>query len=200
MKKTKFLFYLILASSILTSCKKELKEIDELLEYDHKVIEFYYGFDNYTKNIRDNDLDPIIIKERNLLEINVDKNGLCKIEGKIIEPELIITEIKKYLIPNPENEIMPKTIEKEFTYAGKVVVNENLLILALIDKDLNYKKYSELRNKIHIARNEVRNEFTVKKYGKNLAELMVSKKEIENEQFYELNEIFPFNYTESIEK
>jgi len=197
MKKTKILLYLVIASSIFISCKKE---INELLETDFKVIEFYYGFDNYAKNIRDYDLDPLIIKERNFLEINVDKNGACKIEGKNIEPELIITELKKYLIPNPENERMPKTIEKEFTNAGKVIVNENLLISVLFDKDLSYKKYSEIRNKIYIARNEIRNEFVINKYGKNLTELMTSDKEIENEQFHELNSIFPFNYTEIMEE
>jgi hypothetical protein len=200
MKKTKILLYLVIASSMFISCKKEIEEINELLETDFIAIQFYYGFDNYTKNIRDSDLDPIIIKERNFLEINVNKNGVCNIEGKNIEPELIITELKKYLIPNPENENMPKTIEKEFTYAGKVTVNENLLISALFDKDLSYKKYSEIRNKIYLAYNEVRNEFTIKKYGKNLAELMTANKEIENEQFYELNVIFPFRYTEIMEE
>jgi hypothetical protein len=200
MKKTKVLLYLIIASSIFISCKKEIKEINELLETDFKIIEFYYGYDNYEKNIRNAESEPIIIKERNILEINVDINGNCEIEGKNIEPDSIILELKKYLIPNPENKKMPKTIEKKFTYAGKTTVNENLLISVLFDKDLSYKKYSEIRNKIYIARNEIRNKFAIKNYGKSLAELMISDKKIENEQFYELNNIFPFNYSEIMEE
>ncbi|APZ47658.1 hypothetical protein BW723_15775 [Polaribacter reichenbachii] len=200
MKKTKVILYLIIASSIFISCKKEIKEMNELLETDFKIIEFYYGYDNYEKNIRNAESEPIIIKERNFLEINVDVDGNCEIEGKRIESNLIIPELKKYLIPNPENESMPKTIEKEFTYAGKIIVNENLLISALFDKDLSYKKYSEIRNKIYIARNEIRNEFATKNYGKTLAELMISDKKTENEQFYELNDIFPFNYSEIMEE
>ncbi|WP_159948018.1 hypothetical protein [Polaribacter septentrionalilitoris] len=200
MKKTKVILYLIIAFSIFISCKEEIKEMNELLESDFKIIEYYYGYDNYEKNIRNAESDPIIIKERNFLEINVDINGNCEIEGKKIEPDLIIPELKKYLIPNPENKSMPKTIEKEFTYAGKVIVNENLLISALFDKNLSYKKYSEIRNKIYIARNEIRNEFAIKNYGKSLAELMTSEKKDEIEQFYELNQIFPFNYSEIMEE
>ena len=51
MKKTKIILYLIIASLILISCKKEINKVDELLKADYKVIDFYYGYDNYFKNI-----------------------------------------------------------------------------------------------------------------------------------------------------
>ena len=198
MKKTKFLLYLLMVSSIFISCKKEIEEINELLETDYKVIEFYYGYDNYHKNIRNNESNPLIIKERNIVEISIDKNGNCKIEGKSIELNSITNEIRKYLIPNPENKNMAETLEKEFTYAGKVVFNKNLIIATLINENISYKKYSEIRNKIYIAHNEVRNNFALKKYGKELSQLMIPENEIERKQFSELIEIFPLNYFEII--
>ena len=200
MRKTKILLYLLIASSILISCKKEIEEINELLETDFKVIEFYYGYDNLMKNVRSKDSEPIIIRERNFLEINVNENGKFNLEGKIVKSDSIIFELKKYLTPNPENEKMPETIEKEFPYAGKVITNKNLFISALFSENLNYKKYSEIRNKIFLAYNQVRNELAVKKYGKTLSELRFSKNENELEKYYELANILQFRYTEIMEE
>ena len=200
MRKTKILLYLLIASSILNSCKKEIEEINELLETDFKVIEFYYGYDNLMKNVRSKDSEPIIIRERNFLEINVNENGEFNLEGKIVKSDSIIFELKKYLTPNPENEKMPETIEKEFPYAGKVITNKNLFISALFSENLNYKKYSEIRNKIFLAYNQVRNELAVKKYGKTLSELRFSKNENELEKYYELANILQFRYTEIMEE
>jgi hypothetical protein len=200
MKKTKVLLYLIIASSIFISCKKEIEEINELLKSDFKVIEFYYGYDNYMTNVRDNKKsETIIIRERNFLEINVNKNGDFELEGKIVQPHLIVSELKKYLLPSPQKKGMPETIEQEFTYAGKVITNKNLFISALFDKDLNYKKYNKIRNKIFSAYNEVRNEFTIKRYGKTLSELRNQDKEKEMQKYYELTSIFQFRYVEIME-
>lgn len=169
MRKTKLILYLLITSFIFSSCKKVIEEINKVPETDYKVIDFDYGFDNYIKNIRDNDLDPIKIKERNLVEIIVGENGECLIKDTIVEANSIVSELKKYLIANPENNEMPITIQEEFKYAGKITVNKNLLVVASFDKGLNYKKYSEIRNKIHQAYNEVRNEFAVKKYEKKFS-------------------------------
>ena len=197
MKKNKIGIYLLALTLTFISCEEEMKE---LLETDFKVIEFYYGYDNYMTNVRDNKKsEPMIIRERNFLEINVYKNGDFELEGKIVQPNLIVSELKKYLIPSPDNKEMPETIEQEFTYAGKVITNKNLFISALFDNNLNYKKYNKIRNKIFIAYNEVRNEFAIKKYGKTLSELRNQDNETEMQKYYELTSIFQFRYTERME-
>jgi hypothetical protein len=198
MKKNKIGLYLLTITLIFTSCKEEVKEV---LETDFKVIEFYYGYDNYMTNVRDNKKSkPLVIRERNILEINVNKNGDFELEGDIVQPNLIISELKKYLIPNPQNKEMPETIEQEFTYAGKVITNKSLFISALFDKNLNYKKYNKIRNKIFNAYNEVRNEYAIKRYGKTLSELRNQDKEIEMQKYYELTSIFQFRYVEIMEE
>ena len=197
MKKTKFHLYLLVASLMLFSCDKEIKL---MLKPEYKVIEFYYGFDNYMTNVRGNKVEPFIIKERNYLEIIINEKGEFELEKKMIESNLIVSELKKYLIPNPENKEMPETIEQEFTYAGKVITNKSLFISALYDKNLNYKKYNKIRNKIFIAYNEVRNEFAVRKYEKTLSELRNSDEKTDLLKYYELTDIFQFRYTERMEE
>ena len=78
------LLTLILAT---TSCKKELDSLIEL-EADYKVIDLEYGFDNFMRNINS---EQLIIKQRNIVLIYVDKNGKTTIEDNIIPDSLIIS-------------------------------------------------------------------------------------------------------------
>jgi len=178
------------------SCKEK---IEKVLNPDFKVVELNYNFDNYINNIR-NKSEPFIIKERNLIEIKVNQNGEVRIEGKITNDTLIVKKLREYLSPNSENKEMPATIEKEFTYSGKVVMNKYVIISASFDKDLNYEKYSKIRNKIYTAYNETKNKFAIEKFGKSLMELMKSNEKTDNLKWNELIGIIPVNYTEIIEE
>mgnify|MGYP000731221519 CR=1 FL=1 len=169
------------------------------LEVDYKVVELEYGFDNYMKNLR-NKSEQIVIKQRNLVVVDVEMNGVTKIEDKVVNDSLIINELKKFIIPNPQNEEMPITIEKEFKYSGKVDVNKNIIVLGIFDKELNYEKYREIRNKIYIAFNQVRNEFALAKFNQSTQEIIDSDKESDNEKWTEINRIFPIRYTETVKE
>ena len=190
---TKFalkIFILILLLSFV-SCKKEL-------EPDYKVIELEYGFDNFFRNVRDNS-EEIIIKQRNIVMIEVDEDGITKIEKNAVADSLIVTELKKYIIPSPDNDEMPMTIEKEFEYSGKVHVNKNLIVLGIFDKKLNYEKYRKIRNKVYIAYNEVRNEFSRQKFDKTLLDIILSTGEEDVIKWEEIRQIFPIRYMETVD-
>ncbi|XCF07501.1 hypothetical protein ABI125_06500 [Tamlana crocina] len=197
---TKILLKLLLLTIILasTSCKDELKSIVDL-EVDYKVVELEYGFDNYMKNLS-NKSGQIVIKQRNLVVIDVEKNGVTKIEGKIVNDSLIIDKLKKFIVPNPENEKMPATIEKEFKYSGKVDVNKNIIVLGIFDKGLNYEKYREIRNKIYISFNQVRNDFALSKFNQSVQQIIDSDKESDIEKWTEIRRIFPIRYTETVKE
>jgi len=168
-----------------------LEKFESASEVDYKVIEIH----SYANIINEN-TEPIIIKERNLIHILVNKKGECKIKKRIVEDSLIVYELKKYLIGDPENKNMPVMVEWDFEYAGKVVVNENFLIAANYDKELSYEKYQDIRHKIYVAFNEVRNEFSKKTFHKTWDELINSTDENDIFRTDEILAIFPFNYTE----
>lgn len=168
-----------------------------MLETDYKVVEVDYGFDNYIKNIRDKS-GQVVIKERNIILINVDKNGRTKIENEFVEDSLIVTKLIKYITPTPENNEMPITIKKEFQYAGKVDVIPNIIVLASFDQELDYETYSGIRNRIYLSFNHVMNEFSVKKFNQTLEELINSTKLDDVLKWQEIRQIFPNRYTETI--
>jgi|GEM_PF-2437927 len=180
----------------LISCKKE---IESKLEVDYKVVEVDYGFDNYLKNIHDKS-EGLIIKQRNLVLIDVDKDGKMKIEKKSVTDSLIVEELKKYITPNPNNIEMPITVEKEFQLSGKVNINKNMIVLGIFDNDLNYEKYREIRNKIYLSFTEVQNEFSLKKFNQTLQELIHSSKEEDIIKWQEIRQIFPIRYTETVKE
>ena len=177
------------------SCKQELESI---LEPDYKVIELEYGFGNYMNNIRDKS-ELYNIKERNIVLINVNRNGQTIIEDYFVPDSLILSEFKKYITPNPAEEKMQMTMEKDFQYSGKVHVQKNMVIVAKYDKELNYEKYQEIRNKFYVAYNEVRNEFSLSKFDKNLTELLESNKEEDIFKWQEIKQIFPIRYMEMVD-
>ena len=196
MKKTTLITFLLILILVNSSCKEELQPI---LETDFKIVEVDYAFDNYMNNTRDKS-EPYLIKQRNIVFVEVDKNGQTTINNNFIEDSLISSELKKYIIPNPENDQMPITIEKEFEFSGKVTFNKNLIISAKYSKELDYEKYSGIRNKIYSSYNIVRNEFSKEKFSKTLEELISSNDESDNAKWNELRQIFPIHYTEIIEE
>ena len=127
MTKTTFKIFLLILTLTITSCKEELKP-------DHKVIEVNYEYDNYMRNFRDTS-EMFVIKQRNLVIINVYKDGRTRIEKNIVEDSLIVSKLKKYITPSPGNNEMPITIEREFQYAGKVIVNNCLLYTSPSPRD-----------------------------------------------------------------
>jgi len=180
----------------LFSCNKENKTVEKV---DFKVVEINYDYHYYFESIKDKS-SPIIVKERNILEIDVNQKGECRIEGRIINDSLIVSELKKYIIPNPTDSKMPMTVEKEFYFSGKVFVTKQLLISALYDKNLNYENYSKIRNKIYAAYYEVRNDFAKKKFKKSINELLSSNEQDDFSKVAEITEIFPVLYSEVIDK
>jgi len=163
------------------------------------VVEVDYGFDNYLKNIHDKS-EGLIIKQRNLVLIDVDKDGKMKIEKKSVTDSLIVEELKKYITPNSNNIEMPITVEKEFQLSGKVNINKNMIVLGIFDNDLNYEKYLEIRNKIYLSFTEVQNEFSLKKFNQTLQELIHSSKEEDIIKWQEIRQIFPIRYTETVKE
>jgi hypothetical protein len=147
-------------------------------------------------NSRDSEGEPFIIKERNIVIIEVDQNGIISIEDKIVADSLISYELIKYITPRPNNDKMPMTIEREFDYSGKVTMTKSLLVAARYHESIDYKKYSHVRNSIYASYNTVRNDFCLEKFGKTIQEISESNEEVDNEIWREVRQIFPIRYHE----
>ncbi|MFK7748691.1 MAG: hypothetical protein AB8B65_09890 [Kordia sp.] len=180
---------LLILTLILFSCEEKSEPV---LEVDDVVLKvhYYYNFD-----IENSDI--ITVKQRNLVKILLNKKGECLIEGKMVEDSLIVSELKKYLVPNPDNDDMPETVERDFEFSGKVLMNKNVMISGRFDDKLYLKRYVNIRDKIYTAYSEVRNSFAKEKFNKTLTELMDSGEEDDRLIVEEIKEIFPFRYVES---
>lgn len=194
MKKNKFILYLIYSLLVFSCTETTVSE----LKPDIKIVELNYNFQNYNDYIRDKS-DPIIIKERNFLEIDVDSIGNCMIEKVNIDNSHIVNELKKYFIGDPANPSMPATALKTFEFSGEVYVNTNLLISVAFDKKISYQKYQHIRSQIFKAHFKVKNNFALSKFKKSLNQLIHSEQVTDRQKYYEILEIFPIRYTEVLE-
>ena len=88
--------------------------------------------------------------------------------------------------------------KKENISARFLLSFQIFIILANFNEELNYKIYNQIRNKVYIAFNEVRDEFSKEKFGKSAEELISSKNEVDYAKWNELKQIFPIRYTETI--
>lgn len=193
--KYKYFLNLLLSSILLFSCaENDKKTVQKLVQLD-------YNFQNHIENISSEN-QPIKIKERNFLHIEVDSVGNCKIDGKKVKKSNLVEEIKKVIVGDSNNPNMPTTIIMNFDYAGEVAVQDKLIINGTFDSKLKYDDYKEIRDKIFLTYSEVRNEFSLKKYGKNINEIISSFLENgENPEDFnrapEIFQIYPIRYYET---
>jgi len=115
-----------------------------------------------------------------------------EVDYKVVELEYGFDNYMKNLFNKSEQIVIKQR--------KKVDVNKNIIVLGIFDKELNYEKYREIRNKIYIAFNQVRNEFALAKFNQSTQEIIDSDKESDNEKWMEINKIFPIRYTETVKE
>ena len=192
----KFITILFFCAVLFTSCNKDIQAV---LEPDITVVDYNYSFDRYMANV-DGKMDPIIIKQRNIVIIQVKQDGYTLIEDQEVADSLIVSELTRYVIPNPEDTSMPAVQENEFTHSGRVLQTSKLVVAASYHENLNFNDYNRIRNYIYTAFYNARNEFALKKFKKSIGELIRSSEQIDQERLLEIKEIYPIRYTEVVAK
>lgn len=191
------LYYISIISLLFSfSCSDQKRKEKQA---DYKLVELNYSFQNYMDNIRDT-AESFNIRERDILIIDTDVNGISEIDKKLVSESMLVIELKKFIVGNPEDDKMPSTIKKKFSYSGEVDTNKRFVILAKYPQDISYQNYRKVRDKIFIAYSEVRNDFAVSKFGKTVTQLMNSSDEVERSKWNEILQIYPMMYTELLDK
>ena len=113
----------------------------------------------------------IQINKRNLLFVSI--NSQDKILLHLKEPVAIenLTERVKEFIMNPKNSLeLPETEEVEIDLLGKRRVSKAVISLQNT-RNTSYNVYVKVQNELNRAYTELRNEFSVREFGKPYEEL-----------------------------
>jgi hypothetical protein len=105
------------------------------------------------------------IHERNILVVKVNQDNMLLVEGEIIQIGEL-RDITKEFILNPNNsEDLPEKEEKNIPFFGPVLVAKQAVISLQNDYGTTYGVYIAVQNELLAARDEVRNNLAMQRWG-----------------------------------
>jgi biopolymer transport protein ExbD len=134
--------------------------------------------------------DDIKIKERNVFVVLINRNDQLLVEGQQME----ITDLKekaKEFIDNPadKDNLPEKEDPKDIPLIGTVRVSKQVISLQN-DRGTSYGMYIQAQNELAAAYNELRDELSVRKFGKKFDDL-------ESEQQDAIKDVYPQRISEA---
>jgi len=105
------------------------------------------------------------IKQRNILEVKVNKDNLLLVEGEIISFSELRQVAKDFIANVDESEDMPEKVDRELPFFGLVRVPKNAVISLQNDIGTTYGVYIAVQNELLAARDELRDQLSMASFG-----------------------------------
>lgn len=139
---------------------------------------------------KDQKLDDIIVKERNVLIVLLNAQDQLMAGGEYVRVS-DLRKIAKDFIANPYNdEKLPEKKAKDVPFFGNTMVTENHVISLQNDRGTTYQAYINVQNELVAAYNELRNELAQEKWQKDYEAL-------DEEQKKAIRQIYPQKISEA---
>jgi len=130
--------------------------------------------------------EQVNIRERNIFVVLVNRNNDLLVEDNVMNIR-DLREATKEFIDNPNNDKnLPVKEEKYFEHIGKVEVTPKHVISLKSDRGTSYETYVTVQNELAAAYNELRDELSMRKWGKKYKDLNDELKEAV-EKVYNMN-------------
>lgn len=144
---------------------------------------------------KDQKLDDIIVKERNVLAVRLNSNDQLMCGSDYITIKQLRQRAKEF-IANPYNdEKLPEKHSKNIPFFGNVMITENHVISLQNDRGTSYQAYIDVQNELVAAYNELRNELAQEKWQKDYNQLDEEQQKAIREYYpQKISEAEPKNY------
>ncbi len=152
---------------------------------------------------------PDKINQRNIFEILVNANDQLLVEGEYIQVTELRAKAREFIKSSPSfpnvtdesnssNPNLPEFRIEEIPALGKMLVSKQIISLQN-DNGTSYEMYIKVQNELVAAYNEVRDEFSMDKFGKSYSELVQQSKssEFTNEKLDAVKAVFPQRISEA---
>jgi len=134
--------------------------------------------------------NEIKVKERNILNIRINKDNNLMIGDDYVEMSEVKPRAKEF-IANPENKPnLPELKEKQIKLLGRRMVTLNHVISVQTDRGTDYGVYFEVQDQLVAAYNELRDELAKKEFGYKYEFLTKEEKEA-------IREVYPQKISEA---
>lgn len=121
--------------------------------------------------------DDIIVKERNVLQIRLNKDDQLMIGGEWSDIKQLREKAKEFIANPKDDPNMPEKHAKTLPFFGNVMITEKHVISVQNDVGTSYDAYFQVQNELVAAYNELRDELAKVQFGKPLAECTEEQKD-----------------------
>ncbi|MGM9795030.1 MAG: biopolymer transporter ExbD [Candidatus Aphodosoma sp.] len=114
------------------------------------------------------------VNKRNILVILINSNNQLMVQGEPLDVRELKDRAKEFILNEARESSLPEIVPVDVQIDGKTEtyeVTKNHVISLQNDRGTEYQKYLEVQNELVAAYNEIREEFSKKRFGKSYAEL-----------------------------
>ena len=114
------------------------------------------------------------VNKRNILVILINSNNQLMVQGEPLDVRELKDRAKEFILNEARESSLPEIVPVDVEIDGKTEtyeVTKNHVISLQNDRGTEYQKYLEVQNELVAAYNEIREEFSKKRFVKPYAEL-----------------------------
>ena len=130
------------------------------------------------------------VKQRNVLQIYLNMYDQLMVNGEIMNVQQLRAKTKEFAANKYNDESLPEKTSKEVDFFGPTMVTEKHVVSLQNDRSSSYQAYIDVQNELVAAYNELRDELSQEKWGKNYSEL-------NEDQQKAVREIYPQKISEA---
>ena len=130
------------------------------------------------------------VKQRNVLQIYLNMYDQLMVNGEIMNVQQFRAKTKEFVANKYNDESLPEKTSKEVDFFGPTMVTEKHVVSLQNDRSSSYQAYIDVQNELVAAYNELRDELSQEKWGKNYSEL-------NEDQQKAVREIYPQKISEA---
>ena len=130
------------------------------------------------------------VKQRNVLQIYLNMYDQLMVNGEIMNVQKLRAKTKEFVANKYNDESLPEKTSKEVDFFGPTMVTEKHVVSLQNDRSSSYQAYIDVQNELVAAYNELRDELSQEKWGKNYSEL-------NEDQQKAVREIYPQKISEA---
>ena len=130
------------------------------------------------------------VKQRNVLQIYLNMYDQLMVNGEIMNVQQLRAKTKEFVANKYNDESLPERVSKDIDFFGPTMVTEKHVVSLQNDRSSSYQAYIDVQNELVAAYNELRDELSQEKWGKNYSEL-------NEDQQKAVREIYPQKISEA---
>lgn len=138
------------------------------------------------------------VKKRNIFVVLINSNNQLMVQGEPLDVKQLREKAKTFIKNEAADPSLPEVLPVEVEFDGlkeTVMTTKNHLISLQNDRGTLYQKYIEVQNELVGAYNELRNEYSMERFGLTYAELDEDRqKAVQTIYPQKISEAEPKNY------